>query len=492
MGSLDPARADDPSSLTVLKAACDGITALDPASGKPQPALARSWSFESGARRLTVHLGRGRSFDDGTAVSAQSVRESLSRVARPATASPWAGLVSNIAGFPEVQSGAATHLGGVKALSSSKLEIDLVRPFSDFPTVLGHPGLTPVSLKSLENSPLGPELPVCSGPYRIEKTEGEREHRLRLRSEAGSGRAPASGKPMADVIVVESFDNSDDAYAALESGDVDLAPVPEAAIGEAHTRRGFERQVGAQVALLVFHAGEPPTDDVRLRRAISLALDRLVIIDAAFPDRRSPALRWLPETFSEEAGAACAESIRKVADSAKAKEQLTDASPGKEPIPLIFDPGRSGRLVPQAIQIQVKDVLGIQLDPEAMDGPEFEASLKAKDGPAIWLTSTDAQLPIPDELVGALFSSGSDKNRTGFANPEVDAAIEEARKASRESEAARLWAEAENKVCEHMPAIPLWRSSGQWTRNPDKVSLQGDSMLDLSGNPVLRQLHAST
>lgn len=494
LGSLDPARASGPSSLSLLKAACEGVTALDPRSGRPGPAVARSWSLAPGAQKASLRLKEGLRFSDGTPVDAQAIRESLSRVARPATASPWSDLVAKIAGFEEVQSGAATHLSGVRILGSSRLEIELTQPFADLFTVLSHPGLTPVSLESLAPAASGPELPVCAGPYEIEETEAGKEYRLvrHGRPAEGEERARQRSAPGADVIVIKNYDTHSEAYAAFKAGEVDLAPVPETEIGEAQVHKGFERRAGPQVALLAFDPTKPPTDDARVRQAISLAVDRLVIIDAAFGDQRRPALRWLPESFGRQAGPACEGYIRKVTDSTRAKQRLDEAALEiKQPIPLIFDSAQFGRLVAQAIQVQVRDVLGIDLQPRPLDAPEFEASLEATPSPAIWLMSTNAYLPIPDELVGALFVRGSPKNPTGFSDAEVDAAVERARKAASPAEASRMWADAENVVCEKMPATPMWRASGQWIRHPQKIIVDADSMLDLSGDPLLRQMRSS-
>ncbi|MEX0791248.1 MAG: ABC transporter substrate-binding protein, partial [Actinomycetota bacterium] len=70
IGSLDPPRASGSSALTLLRTACDGLIGLDPDSGAPRPALAASWTLETGARKITLELRPGLTFHDGSAVTA--------------------------------------------------------------------------------------------------------------------------------------------------------------------------------------------------------------------------------------------------------------------------------------------------------------------------------------------------------------------------------------------------------------------------------------
>lgn len=491
LGQLDPPRADGLSSLTLLRTACDGLIALNPQTGLPRPALAASWTLSQGAQRLTLRLRSKVLFQDGTPVTAEAIRESLSRVARPATSSPWSRLVSNVVGFPEVQSGAATHLSGVRLVSPSQLEIDLTQPFAELPTVLAHPALVPVSLKSLAAQPGGPDPPVCSGPYQIKAGAKEKAYRLiRGPVRAGPKSAYGGADGLAATIIVTGFDSPEDAFQAFKAGQVDLTPVPEGQISDVRDQKGFERAAGPQLTLLALDPSKAPTNNAKVRQAISLAIDRLVIIDAAFGDQRQPALGWLPETFEASSASSCEGFARKIADPARAKDLLAQSGvdPGSIKLPLIFDPGQFGRLVAQAIQVQLKDALGIQVEPEPLNAEDFAVSLKARSSAALWMTITDVDLPIPDELVGGLFRSGSPGNIVGFSDPEVDARIDRARKAVAPSDRSKLWTEAENAVCEQMPVIPMWRAPGQWVRNTQKASVGGDSMLDLFGGPILRQL----
>lgn len=491
IGPVDPPRTASVSGLTLVRTACDQLTGTDPESGKPRPALAAAWQFSPGAKKLSVTLRDGAKFHDGTPVTPQAVREALSRVARPSTGSPWAGLLGRVAGFAEVQSQAATNLSGVKITGKRGLEIELAEPYSDFPTILGHPSLTPVSVDSLRSDPAGPALPVCSGPYRVRA--GGQPGRYRLVHAAGANNLAFAnrGRGYSREIAIHDFEGPNDAFEAFKAGTLDVAPVPESRSAEVQGHKGYRRAAGLDVTMLGFDASKPATADPRLRQALSLAVDRLVIIDAAFGDQRRPAVRWLEDVLPTREQSVCASFARKIADPGKAKEIFAKlgADPATVSLPLIYDETSLGRLVAQAISIQVKDTLGLSLNLEPLDHEKFEESVKNRAKAAAWVLSTSAILPVPDELLGGLFRTGSPANRLGYSSPEIDRAIDEARGAAGRQEAARLWARAEDAACTQMSSIPMWRGVHHWITDPDKVTLEGASFLDLTGAPLLRHAH---
>ncbi|MEX2553904.1 MAG: ABC transporter substrate-binding protein [Actinomycetota bacterium] len=495
IGPLDPVHATSPAALTILRTACDGLIGLDHETGAPRPALATAWTLSEGARRLALELRPGSRFQDGTAVRASAIREALSRVARPASASPWAGLVSRIEGFAEVQSGAATHLSGVRAEEDSTLTITLREPFSDFATVLAHPALVPISEESLRETPEGADLPVCSGPYRIERGTEEKDLRLGRVSGARSHNEGYlnDGAGEAELILIRSFDSGEDAYQAYRAGQVDIARVPDSLAGEAQQAGGYRSEPTPGITFLGFDPANAQTSDPRLRQAISLSIGRLVIIDAAFGDQRTPATGWLPAGNSVSEGSQCGSFIRRIADPQRAKQLFagTGIDPASFKLALFYDGRVTGRLVAEALELQLEEVLGIDVQPQDLEGQDLAAHILTKPaGPAAWLMSTKIDLPVQDEFVGS-FRTGSASNVLAFSDPQFDERVDEARRATTQSDIARGYSLAESQLCSLMPAIPLWTGVSQWMFSPERVELVGDAYLDSLGSPLLRHARAA-
>lgn len=430
-------------------------------------------------------------FHDGTPVDVPAVREALSRVARPSTSSPWAGLVSRVEGFDEVQSGSATHLSGVRETANLEMQIRLSDPFSDLPTVLSHPALIPVSLDSLADQPDGSPEPVCAGPYRIEKGLEGGDLRL-VRAAGASGYNEAylgEGRGRADRILVRSFESREDAYQAYRTGQVDIAPVPDSRLSEAlASDPGYQAGGTLQISYLAFDDANPATSDPRLRQAVSLALDRLAIIDAAYGDQRRPATRWLPGDYAAGTGSTCESFARRIDDSEKAKTLLeaSGVDSGLE-LTLFYDPATAGRLVAEALEIQAREVLQLRLQPRPLEGQDILSAYRSRGPePAVWLMATTTELPLPDQYLGDLFRTGSEKNILQFSDETFDSRLSAAHEATRREDHEELYVKAESAVCDRMPAIPLWTSVSHWAINGDNVRFEGELSLNALGNPILR------
>lgn len=488
---LDPPRAAGAGAFTVLAAACDTLTALDPETGEPRPALAAAWEVKEGGKRIELSLRTDAEFHDGAPVDARSIAESLSRVARPETASPWAGLLAGVEGYQDVRTGKTARLAGVRIAGPRAIEIALEEPAADLPVILAHPALTPVTPVTLERDPeaVGAR-PVCSGPYRFQEAEGDLDARL-VRHPGYPGVNEAlldRGRGLLNSITVMGFDDAEDAHEAFLRGEVDAALVPEGKAPQGDPASpGYAGRTVPEVTYLALDLARPPTGDVRLRRALSLAIDRLAIIDAAFGDRRPPATGWLAPEAAGTGG--CAKWARRTADPAAAVSAFvaTGDDPAALQVKLVFDGDRIQPLVGEAIGVQVRNVLRIDLDVEPHDGQSVEASLRDRgDAGAAWILTAAADLPIPGRLLASLFGTAGADNRLGFSDPAVDALLGKARRAGDPQERARLYGQAEDGVCDQMPAVPLWVGVRHWSFNPERLGIEGRSRTDVFGGLLLR------
>ncbi|HEX2053850.1 MAG TPA: ABC transporter substrate-binding protein, partial [Actinomycetota bacterium] len=266
--------------------------------------------------------------------------------------------------------------------------------------------------------------------------------------------------------------------------------IPDSRLAEAQASgRGYVSGPTPEILYLAFDPANPATDDPRFRQALSLAIDRLVIIDAAYGDQRQPATRWLPGDYGSGVESSCSSFARRIADPVKAKELLraSDVDPESLELSLFYDPSVTGRMVAEALELQVRDAIGVELNPDPLDGQDAVASFRDRGSePGLWVLSTDIQLPLADQFLGELFRTGADRNLLQFSDRTFDARIEEARKATARGDIERLYVQAESALCNQMPAIPLWSSVSHWMVNPDKVRFEGDLKLDALGTPLLR------
>lgn len=468
---IDPSTATAPQEMLVARTACDSLVSIDPESGQPAPGLAATWSFSEDGKRLTLSLRRRLKFQDGEAVTAATVRDGLVR-ALGEGGGRWTGLLGAVAGVGTADVGAS-----IAAVGPLELKFELSRPDLEVLTALAHPALAPLAPSSSS------EVPICVGPFRITR-EGDGGARL---VRVPRGRDDTSGRGGLSVIRFVPYPSMEEAFEAFRRKEVQVAPVPVNRVADAEALgRSYQRGGNPAITYLAFAPGDPATADPRLRRAVSLATDRLLLIDAVFGDQREPATRWLREEGA--APQPCESSAGKVSDPEKAKAALAEGGidPAGVRLSLIHD-GDSDRLVAQALSVKLRDVLGVQVEPKPVTAAELATTAAAKPAGSLWLLGSTPQIPTTTEMLQAIFGSQGSRNLTGSSDPQVDAAIASA--LAQRSPAGK-WAkaqEAEGMVCEKMLGIPLWWGANHWVVEVAQLRTR-HLWLDQSGDPVLRDI----
>ena len=235
----------------------------------PQPYLARGWWWSADKKTLTFRLAPGVRWHDGVATTARDVAWTINTARDPAT------------GYPRLNDLAA--LAFVDDPNDSTVILRFSRPQRALPDVFTDLAVLPAHL--LDTVPHGElrraawnERPVGNGPFRFVAHESHR----RWVFAADSAFPPAlGGPPRLDRFIVVVVDEPTTKLAALTSGEIDFAGIQPA-------HAAFVRKNPALAVLdyaeifpvgIVFNTRQPPFDDLMVRRAVALALDRQEIVD---------------------------------------------------------------------------------------------------------------------------------------------------------------------------------------------------------------------
>jgi ABC-type transport system substrate-binding protein len=226
--SLDPADARDPKAVMVVDQLFDTLVHNTRDQLRPSPGLAASWSANPEQTVFTFQLAPGVHFDDDTPITAADVKFTLERIARKDSSSPLAVQLESVTGYAAWHTaGTAPGLSGIETPDPATVVVRLDRPFSSFPSVLGHPAFGVVPQAAVERLGDGfKQTPVGSGPFR--RVDAPSPGRLSLRRSPGH-----SPQARVDGIDFVDFKDTDAAYRALEDGQVDISPVPPAPEGGA-------------------------------------------------------------------------------------------------------------------------------------------------------------------------------------------------------------------------------------------------------------------
>lgn len=495
-GSVDPGNVYEPVGDLVVRTMCTPLLASDPETSEVLPSIVSSWTVADSGMSLTLRIRDDVVFSDGTPLTAQDVAFSLSRVASAEFASTSADRLAVLDGYREVHGEVPTdsdvdrrRLRGVKATDDENVQITLVEPLGDFLRVLTSPLTAPVSQAAAERDPKAfARQPVCVGPYVLEEPFEPGDDALRLvRSSAYTpvdASLTAGGPGYADAIELRFHDDAAAAAAAVVGGEADLAPARR------EDTAGVVSGPGPMVEYLGLPTALEGFDDLRVRRALALTIDREALVRRVFPGTRTAADGFLPATaeLDDDCGALPGSGDVPAARALLA-EAGVDLAAARVPL-YVNDDFRNAELATElATQLQA---VGLTVVPTPLSFQEFLAKGTGTTGfDGLFRFSWSVPYSDVDGYLHPLFSSdriGRD-NLSRFADPDVDRALDRfAREAEDEEDRSLGYRRVTELLCEQMPMVPLTTTLSRWVVSERVGSAAGEVIDGSTGQPLLREL----
>lgn len=492
--SIDPSRASNRAALSVLKVLCDTLVAADPTSGALRPGLAESWTVAPDAKSVTIKLKKGAKFHNGRPLVAQDVVNSMSRFVSTTSGSPHFFLFDKVVGYADVRQQKTELLAGVKAVDESTVQVDLSVPFAEFPAVLAHPAAGAVIPKEeVERSAEAfAKKPLCTGPYTLlepyEKGKPIKMIRSGERSHSIEG-SPRGGAGFVNRITFSLVADGAAAFDLLGKGQVQVADVPIPKLEAARTSRMvLKKGTTGHVAYIGFPVSKAPFDNVELRRALALDIDRDSIVQGLLAGTRKPSLGFLPTAAGPLADEGCPTYIKPRSDPTAARKAMSasglDPASVKPTVHLNASGGHERWLQP------VIDRWGRDLAVTAtMKADEWKTYLDTLVDPGAtgpFRLAWAVRYPSAEALLDPLFAPGSPDNFTRYASPAFQDLLAKARATAQDAPRQDLYRQALKTICSDMPLIPMWFGQSHIAFAP---ALADDSMdVDIYGDPVLREL----
>jgi peptide/nickel transport system substrate-binding protein len=314
-GCVDPQQVGSNDTIYSLRQIVDSLTDQDPATGRIVPWLARSWDISPDATTFTFHLRTGVTFSDGSALTAQVVKDNFDAVA----------------GLGTLGALAEGYLAGIESTSvvdDSTVRVKFTKPNAQFLQATSTFSLGIESSASVRKSPQDrcSRGVVASGPFVLSQYVPSQSITLTRRSgyNWGSSLWSKQGEAYVDKLVFKVVPEAGVRTGSLESGQVDVIGSVGRADESALQGAGVGLQARANPGV-VFNLGlnnsRPILRDAKVRQAIEAAIDRQQIVDAVFPTGTQPATSVLSHTTPdyENLGSTLAY------DQAKAKSLLDSA-----------------------------------------------------------------------------------------------------------------------------------------------------------------------
>lgn len=522
-GGIDPLNAYEPSGKLISTAMCDTMIALDPSTGQVREALARGWVTQK--NQLTVKLRHGVKFNDGSTLESRDVNYSLQQLTSPANGSFATNLGQTFLAV------GATTADDVLADPNKLPEIAFAVAKYDFQVVtrqndggalraFAEPALAPIAKGAYEDDPAAfARNPVCVGPYKLAAPfkNGDTEIKL-VRSADYYGKNvgyTGGGTGYADEILFKIYETADAAFDAYQKGEVDIARVPRDRAGEVRDAADLVYGVGDAVEFVGLPSStEAAFTDVRLRTALSQAIDREKLIADVFGPSSIPANAFEPPNLSisegdslkgrntkAEAIATCGPMTPARGDVAKAKANFAAATRSKPITGFTLEVNEDSiyPVMAEALAAQWREALGIDVKVET--APWLEFATKATSGVGManpfrirW--STDSMLPVAtynnrqnylSSLLGAdatsfgNWSRWNDRDFNFGLNEQAASLTDVLQRSVALNEVAQ-------RACAEMPMIPLVFDRPAFAVRPAIVGEARKEAVSRDGVLLLREL----
>lgn len=455
--TLDPALITGQPEGRLASALFEGLTRFN-AQGRPEPGVASNWEISSDGLTYRFHLRPEARWSNGDPVTAHDFVRSWRRTLAPETASEYAYQLHTLKNGRAFNEGRLKDFNkvGVSALDPHTLLVELEHPTPYFLDLCAFVTLLPVHLPTVEkfgDDWIKPGRLVGNGAFILDTWRINDRVRLRRNPMYWDAKHVA----MATVDAVPTS-NANTAFNLYESGMADLMMdkglVPPALMDSIRLRDDFHASPFLGTYFLRFNSSKPPFDDARVRRAISMAIDRERIVTKITRAGEVAASGIVPPGT---AGYEPPSGIRSDEEAARALLAEAGYPGGRDfpPVLYLYNKSELNEAIAIEIQSMLDKALGIRLQLLNQEWKVYLNSISRLDYD-IARSSWVGDYNDPNTFLD-MFVTGGGNNRTGWSNAHYDHLIARAAAELEPSRRMKTFREAEQLlVAEEAPVAPIY------------------------------------
>ncbi len=457
--ALDPHKINTLYEANVAQDLFEGLTAYD-AAGDIIPAVAAAWDVSADGRHYTFYLRDDLTWSDGTPITSGDVVFSFHRLMKPETAAVFAQLFYLVKNGREVNTGAApVNALAVRATGEYTVEIDLIGPAPYFPQILANGFASVVPRHAVEKYGedwATPGTMISNGAFTLKQWAPQ--DRIEI---ARNDRFHDAENVALDRVVYYPTEDTVSAVARFRAGDLDVqfGFAPE----QAETlREMLSNQVHLTPALATFYLTLNTTrgnlSDKRVRRALSLAIDRQIITFKVRGIGEGPAMSFVPPvTAGYEPALADFAEMSMDERREEAAQLLREAGYGPDrPLKLAFAYASApeNRRLAVIIAAMWKRV-SVETVLHNREGKIHFSGLRQGDFEVAFV-GWSADYNDASTFLYVLQSTTVNANYSRYNNPEYDALMIDAGQTANAAVRAELMRRAESLMLADQPIIPLY------------------------------------
>ncbi|KKK36142.1 ABC transporter substrate-binding protein [Mesobacillus campisalis] len=436
--TLDPHGMNDTATTNATTQIFDRLTEYAE-DGSVVPSLAEEFN-QVDDKTWEFKLRQGVKFHDGSDFTAEAVKMSLERLIDPEFASPRAVVLNMIT--------------EVTVVDDHTVQLKTAEPFAPLPAHLAHNAGSIIAPSAIEEEKSGgkkvDENPVGTGPFKFESWNRGAEIKF-VRNDDYWGE-----KAKLDSIVFKVIPEQATRVAMLETGEAHVMLVGSSDVTQVEGIEGVEldRVKGTRMDYVGFNINKEPFDDVKVRQAVAMAINKEDIVNGILDGQGVAAVGPLAPTVVGNS-----QDLKPLDfDVEAAKKLLADAGlPDGFKTTLYVNEGSKERSdIAELVQAQLGEI-GIEVSIETIEWGAFLEKTAAGEHEMFvlgWTTVTgDA-----DYGLYALFHSsmhGNPGNRSFYTNTKVDELLDKGRTATDQEERNAAYAEVSQILIDEAPMVYL-------------------------------------
>jgi peptide/nickel transport system substrate-binding protein len=442
-------------------------------NGQFVPMLAKSWTVSKNGLAWTFTLRKGLKFQSGAAVTAAAVVAAMKQFADPKAG---------------VNAGFWKPVKSISAVGTDTVKVRMSHPYADFPFVLnnGYSAIFNTPTRNKLKNQYGVTGADGTGPFVLkELVPGSHATVTRWESYPGAGSPfiKNKGKAYLDGISWQVLLEPAMRANELQAGNIDTLrnPAPQDVPRLKATKKFGIIELGEPslyVLGLNFKETKLGFDDVRVRQAVSHAIDRKAIVKTVFFGKATPAYTLVPSSWPY-----YTKAVEQFGTYDKAKaNQLLDAAGWtrsgtgtrqkngvKLSFKIITENDKFEQLIAQAVQQMLADV-GIDMG-FTVYGSDYFAKFSAPGGPIgytfknLWTNMMDASILF----AGTAYAVPACCNASNASIPALDKAFDSWQKAANVAQLKRAAVQAQLITAQQLPFIPIVTPSVIWVHSKKVV-----------------------
>lgn len=459
---LDPQITTGVPEDNIMRSLLEGLVAEDPVDLHPVPGVAESWDISSDGTVYTFHLRANARWSNGDPVTANDFIQAYQRALSPQLANQYAYMLFYVKNAENYNKGALTNFNevGFEALNPRTLQIKLNYATSYFLSLLTHHSWFPVHLPTIAkygtiyqrgNRWTRPGHYVGNGPFQL--ADWKVNQIIRVKKNPFYWDADHVRLKEIRFYPIESLDTEERAFRSGQLHKTEKLPLPKVDYYKKEHPELLLRAPYIGTYFYMFNTRKAPFNDKRVRRALSMAIDREAITTRVTRGGEEPAYAFTPP---KTAGYTSRTQID--ANIEQARQLLAEAGyPDGRNFPkfeILYNTLESHKTIAEAIQQMWKQNLNIDA---GLRNEEWKVYLNSK-------TSRDydvarygwiADYVDPNAFLDLWVTDGGN-NDSGWSNAEYDRLIAEAGRTLDTRERFELLQKAEAILLDEMPILPVY------------------------------------